>query len=440
MGVYPSQQTMVGADAGLSSLLRQSKIMQLSQGLGKGNSTRPLDVSPEFLTILLFIHRALCHPASPAPLTVVCFRVSVKDTVSSLTTELLFESHYFSVTMKSMEDQVVQEELGYQDDEESFFQDIDLLQKHGINVADIKKLKSVGICTIKGIQMTTRRALCNVKGLSEAKVEKIKEAANKLIEPGFLTAFEYSEKRKMVFHIPTGSQEFDKLLGGGIESMAITEAFGEFRTGKTQLAHTLCVTAQLPGTDGYTGGKIIFIDTENTFRPDRLRDIADRFNADQDAVLDNVLYARAYTSEHQMELLDYVAAKFHEEPGIFKLLIIDSIMALFRVDFSGRGELAERQQKLAQMLSRLQKISEEYNVAVFMTNQMTADPGATMTFQADPKKPIGGHILAHASTTRISLRKGRGELRIAKIYDSPEMPENEATFAITPGGIGDAKE
>ncbi|KAL1767267.1 meiotic recombination protein DMC1/LIM15-like isoform X1 [Sigmodon hispidus] len=323
---------------------------------------------------------------------------------------------------------------------ESLFQDIDLLQKHGINMADIKKLKSVGICTVKGIQMTTRRALCNVKGLSEAKVDKIKEAANKLIEPGFLTAFEYSEKRKMVFHITTGSQEFDKLLGGGIESMAITEAFGEFRTGKTQLSHTLCVTAQLPGAGGYSGGKIIFIDTENTFRPDRLRDIADRFNVDHDAVLDNVLYARAYTSEHQMELLDYVAAKFHEEAGIFKLLIIDSIMALFRVDFSGRGELAERQQKLAQMLSRLQKISEEYNVAVFVTNQMTADPGATMTFQADPKKPIGGHILAHASTTRISLRKGRGELRIAKIYDSPEMPENEATFAITAGGIGDAKE
>ncbi|RLW00233.1 hypothetical protein DV515_00009090 [Chloebia gouldiae] len=403
--------------------------------------------------------------------------------------------------MKAMEDQVVQEEPGYQDDEESFFQDIDLLQKHGINVADIKKLKAVGICTIKGIQMTTRRALSNVKGLSEAKVDKIKEAANKLVEPGFLTAFEYSEKRKMVFHISTGSQEFDKLLGGGIESMAITEAFGEFRTGKTQLSHTLCVTAQLPGPNGYTGGKIIFIDTENTLylfdflfwngvllfsehglhkeksltlthasRPDRLRDIADRFNVDHEAVLDNVLYARAYTSEHQMELLDYVAAKFHEEAGIFKLLvqdfcmltvlrisvpvffhyiylpsmitmqIIDSIMALFRVDFSGRGELAERQQKLAQMLSRLQKISEEYNVAVFVTNQMTADPGATMTFQADPKKPIGGHILAHASTTRISLRKGRGELRIAKIYDSPEMPENEATFAITAGGIGDAKE
>ncbi|XP_067344035.1 meiotic recombination protein DMC1/LIM15 homolog [Channa argus] len=342
--------------------------------------------------------------------------------------------------MKVAEDQVVEDDANFQDDEESFFQDIDLLQKHGINMADIKKLKSVGICTVKGIQMTTRKALCNIKGLSEAKVEKIKEAAGKMLNVGFQTAFEYSAKRRQVFHITTGSQEFDKLLGGGIESMAITEAFGEFRTGKTQLSHTLCVAAQLPGEHGYSGGKVIFIDTENTFRPDRLRDVADRFNVDHDAVLDNVLYARAYTSEHQMELLDFVAAKFHEEGGVFKLLIIDSIMALFRVDFSGRGELAERQQKLAQMLSRLQKISEEYNVAVFITNQMTADPGAGMTFQADPKKPIGGHILAHASTTRISLRKGRGEMRIAKIFDSPDMPENEATFAISAGGVTDAKE
>lgn len=164
-------------------------------------------------------------------------------------------------------------------------------------------------------------------------------------------------------------------------------------------------------------------------------------------------------------MLDYVAAKFHEEAGVFKLLIVDSIMALFRVDFSGRGELADRQQKLAQVLSRLQKvfsqkflvlkkyfacplillyifnqISEEYNVSVFITNQMTSDPGATLSFQADPKKPIGGNILAHASTTRVALRKGRGETRIAKIYDSPDLPENEATFAITNGGIADAKD
>ncbi|KAK6170632.1 hypothetical protein SNE40_018982 [Patella caerulea] len=339
------------------------------------------------------------------------------------------------------EDQVVEPALGIdEDDDISIFQDIDQLQNHGINIADIKKLKQAGINTIKGIQMTTRKKLCNIKGISEAKMEKIKEASAKLVLTGFSTALEYAEKRRQVFKVSTGSQELDKLLGGGMESMAITEAFGEFRTGKTQISHTLCVTAQIPGNNGYSGGKVVFIDTENTFRPDRLRDIADRFNLDQSAVLDNVLYARAYTSEHQYELLDFVAAKFYEEPGVFKLLIVDSIMALFRVDFSGRGELADRQQKLAQLLSRLQKIAEEYNVSVFVTNQMTSDPGAGMSFQADPKKPIGGHILAHASTVRVSLRKGRGENRIAKIYDSPDLPENEATFAISSGGIIDAKE
>ncbi|CAG9532111.1 unnamed protein product [Cercopithifilaria johnstoni] len=335
--------------------------------------------------------------------------------------------------------QVDQTELN--DYEMNFYQDIELLQSHGINVADIKKLLGVGICTIKGVMMTTRKRLCDVKGLSEAKVDKIKEVAYKLSNSGFITALEVAERRKLCYRISTGSRDLDKLLGGGIESQAITEIFGEFRTGKTQLSHTLCVMSQIPSeTSNFKGGKVIYIDTENTFRPHRLRQINERFKMDEEAMLDNILYARAYTSDHQMELLDFVAAKFHEELGVFKLLIVDSIMALFRVDYSGRGELAERQQKLAQMLSRLQKIAEEYNVAVFITNQMTADPGAGMTFQADPKKPVGGHILAHASTTRIMLKKGRGETRIAKIYDSPDLPENEATFAITTIGVSDAKE
>lgn len=345
--------------------------------------------------------------------------------------------------MKSVEQVVPQNGcIGQEDEDEmNFYQDVELLQSHGINVADIKKLQGVGICTIKGIMMTTRKRLYEVKGLSEAKVDKIKEIASKLTKNGFVTALQVAERRKLCFRISSGSRELDKLLGGGVESQAITEVFGEFRTGKTQLSHTLCATCQMPdATAGYKGGKAIYIDTENTFRPDRLRQICERFNMDQEAMLDNILYARAYTSEHQMELLDFVAAKFHEELGVFKLLVVDSVMALFRVDFSGRGELAERQQKLAQMLSRLQKIAEEYNVAVFITNQMTADPGAGLTFQADPKKPIGGHILAHASTTRIMLKKGRGETRIAKVYDSPDMPENEATFAITVGGVADAKE
>lgn len=158
---------------------------------------------------------------------------------------------------------------------------------------------------------------------------------------------------------------------------------------------------------------------------------------DPGAVLDNIIYARAYTYEHQYNLLLGLAAKMSEEP--FRLLIVDSVIALFRVDFSGRGELADRQQKLAQMLSRLIKIAEEFNVAVYMTNQVISDPGGGV-FVTDPKKPAGGHVLAHAATVRLMFRKGKGEQRICKVFDAPNLPEAEAVFQITAGGIADAKD
>ncbi|TVU26989.1 hypothetical protein EJB05_29567, partial [Eragrostis curvula] len=293
----------------------------------------------------------------------------------------------------------------------------------GINAGDVKKLQDAGIYTCNGLMMHTKKSLTGIKGLSEAKVEKICEAAEKLLSQGFMTGSDLLIKRKSVVRITTGSQALDELLGGGIETLCITEAFGEFRSGKTQLAHTLCVSTQLPIHMHGGNGKVAYIDTEGTFRPERIVPIAERFGMDANAVLDNIIYARAYTYEHQYNLLLGLAAKMAEEP--FRLLIVDSVIALFRVDFSGRGELAERQQKLAQMLSRLTKIAEEFNVAVYITNQVIADPGGGM-FITDPKKPAGGHVLAHAATIRLMLRKGKGEQRVCKIFDAPNLPEGEA--------------
>ncbi|KAM0676084.1 Meiotic recombination protein dmc1 [Gurleya vavrai] len=288
--------------------------------------------------------------------------------------------------------------------------------------------------------MVTRKNLIKIKGMSDQKVDKIKEAAGKLLGTSFMTASIYANKREMVSKISTGSSDFDTLLAGGFQTMSITEVFGEFRTGKTQLCLTMCITVQLGEEFGGCNGKAAFIDTEGTFRPERLKEIAQRFGIDPEKALENVIFARAYNSEHQNELLTSLAGKFSEEPGKFKILIVDSIISLFRTDFTGRGELGERQQKLNQFLAKLMRIAEEFNVAVLITNQMMADPGASLTFVADPKKPIGGHILAHASTTRIYLRKGRGETRIAKVYDSPDVPEAEAVYAITPGGIDNPSE
>jgi meiotic recombination protein DMC1 len=316
--------------------------------------------------------------------------------------------------------------------------EIDRLTEVGIPAADVAKLKQSGIFTVPGIHMQCKKDLANIKGLSEAKVDKIVDAARKMAEAGFVTGVTCLEQRKRVVKITTGSTALDTLLGGGMESMSITEAFGEFRTGKTQLAHTLCVTCQLPGNMGGGNGKAIFVDTEATFRPERIKPIAERYGLDPEAALENILVARAFTHEHQAHLLSMVAAKMAEDQ--FSLLVVDSITALFRVDFSGRGELAERQQKLGKMLSNLIKIAEEFNVVVYITNQVVADPGGASMFVADPKKPIGGNIIAHASTTRLSLRKGRGDQRICKIYDSPSLPEVECVFSISEAGIVDARE
>ncbi|KAG9394859.1 DNA recombination and repair protein DMC1 [Carpediemonas membranifera] len=335
------------------------------------------------------------------------------------------------------EEDVTDDEL--EETVENSFHHIETLTTVGIGAGDVKKLREGGIHTLEALLMNTRKDLAALKGLSDAKIEKAIEAAHKVIgESGsFMNGSEYLEKRTRVLRISTGSRDLDNLLGGGIESMSITEAFGEFRTGKTQIAHTLAVTAQLPKSMNGGGGKVIFLDTEGTFRPERLSPICERFNVDIGSTLDNIIYARAYTHEQQIELLTLIAAKMSEEH--FALIIVDSVTALFRVDFSGRGELAERQQKLGFFMSRLTKLSDEFNVAVYITNQVVADPGAAAMFTADPKKPIGGHILAHASTTRLSLRKGRGEARICKIYDSPNLPEAEATYCITAAGINDAE-
>jgi meiotic recombination protein DMC1 len=189
---------------------------------------------------------------------------------------------------------------------------------------------------------------------------------------------------------------------------------------------------------GGGNGKVIYIDTEGTFRPDRLLSIAERFEVDGASVLENVIVARAYNTDNQMELLSLAAGKMMEER--FSLVVVDSCTALYRVDYSGRGQLSDRQQKLGQFLSSLTKLAEQFQVAVYLTNQVQSDPSGAMTFVVDAKKPIGGNIMAHACTTRLMLKKGRGEQRICKVYDSPNLPEAECVFQLAEGGVIDSKE
>lgn len=214
--------------------------------------------------------------------------------------------------------------------------------------------------------------------------------------------------------------------------------YGEFRSGKTQLCHTLCVTCQLPLDQGGGEGKALYIDAEGTFRPQRILQIADRFGLNGADVLENVAYARAYNTDHQSRLLLEAASMMVETR--FALMVVDSATALYRTDFSGRGELSARQMHLAKFLRSLQKLADEFGVAVVITNQVVAQVDGAAMFAGPQIKPIGGNIMAHASTTRLFLRKGRGEERICKVISSPCLAEAEARFQISSEGVTDVKD
>jgi len=313
-----------------------------------------------------------------------------------------------------------------------------VLEQHGIAANDCKKLQEAGFYTVESVVYAPRKKLTDIKGISDQKADKIQMEAMKLVPTGFTTATEMHLKRSQIIQITTGSKELDKLLNGGFETGSITELFGEFRTGKSQLCHTIAVTCQLPIDNGGAEGKCLYIDTEGTFRPERLLAVAERYGLQGSDVLDNVAYARAYNSDHQMTLLTQAAAMMSESR--YAVVVVDSATACYRTDYSGRGELSARQMHLAQFLRGLLKLADEFGVAVVLTNQVVAQVDGASMFNADPKKPIGGNIMAHASTTRLYLRKGRGEQRVCKIYDSPCLPEGEAVFAINADGVGDVKD
>jgi len=325
-------------------------------------------------------------------------------------------------------------EAQQEDGKEGGINTIEKLEKYGIASSDIKKLKDSGYYTVESVAYATKKSLSSVKGISEVKADKLLAEASKIVPMGFTTAATISHNRSEMIQITTGAKSLDKLLDGGIETGSITELFGEFRTGKTQLCHTLCVTCQLPLAQGGGEGKAMYIDTEGTFRPERLTAIAERFGLSSSDVLDNVAYARAYNSDHQSTLLMNASAMMAETR--YALIVVDSATALYRTDYVGRGELAARQMHLARFLRSLMRLADEFGIAVVITNQVVADPGGGM-FAGPQNKPIGGNIMAHASTTRLYLRKGAGDTRVCKIYDSPSLPENEEKFCIGLNGIED---
>lgn len=307
----------------------------------------------------------------------------------------------------------------------------------GVGPAAVEKLEAAGIFDVMGIAVLGPKELAEMAGMGEAAARKTIQAARKLMDLGFQSGLEFAEKRLEVLNMTTGSKELDNLLGGrGIETKAITECFGAYGSGKTQLGLSLAVNCQMPMEMGGAEGKAVYIDTEGTFRPERIRQIAEAKGMNPENVLRNILVARAFNSDHQILLIDKVGELIKNGEPI-RIVIVDSLTAHFRAEFSGRGMLADRQQKLNKYLHNLMKMAEQFNLAIYVTNQVMANPA--MMF-GDPTTAIGGNIVGHASTYRLYLRRGKKGCRVAKLIDSPNLPDGECIFWVGAIGVNDKEE
>lgn len=314
-------------------------------------------------------------------------------------------------------------------------EDTNLEDVKGLGRVTAEKLRKAGVSSVEELAVTPVLELMEKAELSKKSASNLSEIARRLMSMSFVSAMELWEKSKNIKRCSTGSEALNDLLAGGIETNAMTEFVGEYGAGKTQICLKLCVMTQLPPEQGGLRGGVIFFDTEGTFSAQRIYQIAQAMEIDPEPLLENILVSRVYTSDHQILLLDH-SFKVCREEGI-KLVVVDSLISHFRSEYIGRESLAERQQKLNSYLHKLIRLAEIYNLAVVVTNQAQANPNA---FFGNPNRPAGGHVLAHACTHRVMLRKSKGGKRIAKMFDSPYIPEQECVFRISEKGIEDAEE
>ena len=309
------------------------------------------------------------------------------------------------------------------------------LEDLGVSSTILAKLKEAGYKTLESIAVANVSELASIVGIPLPTAHRIVSKARELLGLTLKTALDLKKERGALPKITTGSRRLDELLGGGVETGTVTEFFGEYGTGKTQLCLQLSVNVQLPRDRGGLEAKAIYIDAEGTFRWERVEAMAKSLGLDVEKAMANIYWIRAISSDHQMAIVEEITDLIPKE-GV-GLIVVDSVTGHFRAEYPGRENLAVRQQKLNRHLHQLARIADIYSVAVVVTNQVMARPDV---FYGDPTQAVGGHVLAHAPGVRVQLRKSRGNRRIARVVDAPHLPEGEAIFAITESGIRDVEE
>ena len=330
----------------------------------------------------------------------------------------------------------------------------------GVGPATADKLVDNGFESYQSIAVASPGEMSNTADIGESSASDIINAAREAADVGgFETGASVLERRQEIGKLSWQIDEVDDLLGGGIETQSITEVYGEFGSGKSQVTHQTAVNVQLEPENGGLDGGCIFVDSEDTFRPERIDDMVrgldDEILADEmerreiegtpsdeealeelvEAFLDQIHVAKAFNSNHQILLAEKakeLAGEYEETEWPIRIVCVDSLTAHFRAEYVGRGELAERQQKLNKHLHDLMRLGDLYNTAILVTNQVASNPDS---YFGDPTQAIGGNILGHASTFRIYLRKSKGNKRIVRLVDAPNLADGEAVMRVQNEGL-----
>ena len=336
----------------------------------------------------------------------------------------------------------------------------DLEELPGVGPATADKLRENGYDSYQSVAVASPGELSNTADIGESNANDIIQAARSAADiGGFETGTDVLERREQIGKLEWLIPEIDEMLGGGVETQSITEVYGEFGAGKSQVTHQLAVNVQLPDEAGGLHGRCIFVDTEDTFRPERIDEMVrglpeeaieaamnDREieggPGDEEAMeelvqtfLDKIHVAKAFNSNHQILLAEKaqeIAAEYEDDEYPVRLVCVDSLTAHFRAEYVGRGELADRQQKLNKHLHDIDRVGNLYNAATVVTNQVQSNPDS---FFGDPTKPIGGNILGHKSTFRMYLKKSKADKRIVKLVDAPNLPDGEAVMRVQNEGL-----
>jgi len=305
----------------------------------------------------------------------------------------------------------------------------------GVGPSTSEKLKELGFHTVESLATATVRELVPA-GIGEKQAARIIAEARDSISLSFIRADELMKMKANVRRLTTGSKAFDGLIGGGLETQTITEVYGEYGVGKSILCHQLAINVQLPIDKGGLDGGALYLDTEQTFRPEWIVRMAKTAGLEPTDVAQRIIYSEAYNSDHQILLLEK-ADQIIKDNNI-RVIIIDSLTSHFRSEYIGREMLAERQQRLNNHMHRLIRLARGFNAVAIVTNQVMSKPDQ---FFANSVDAVGGHIVAHTSHTRVFLRRAAtGPIRIARLVSSPYLPEGERIFKVTEGGIVDVSE